>query len=187
MVITLYADRRSPDIADIAGRLAQALEVRVRPREVVVATPRALAPAVRTGVAHAPLNDPSSPGTIGGTLRALSQRYAVTLVAVAGAPDEQVLAACDSSDLVLVVSEPSVASLRATQRTLKLCSSLGYGLDKVAVVLHGVADDAPLAPADAALALKRDIFWVIPGEGSDDAERTGAFDGLAERLTTSRM
>jgi hypothetical protein len=54
-------------------------------------------------------------------------------------------------------------------------------MEKVSVVLHGFSDDAPVAPADAASALKREIFWVIPDTPADGS-RDQAFVQLAERL-----
>jgi len=182
MVILLYADRRTLDIADIAGRLALALAPRVPDPGVVVATPRALASQVRDGVSHVVIADDGSPADVTLSLQQLVARYPMIVVAWSGAPDEHVLAACDASDRVLVVSDPSVASLRATQRALKLCTSLGYGIDKVQVVLHGFADDAPFAPAEAAGVLRRDIFWVLPGAAAGQGARSASYVGLADRL-----
>lgn len=187
MVITLYADRRTLDIADIAGRLAHALGPHVSPPGVVVATPRVNVHHPVAGITYAPIAPDGSPASVATELQRLAARYPVTLVAWTGAPNEQTLALCDASDRVLLVSDLSVPSIRATQRALKLCTSLGYGVDKVCVVLHGFAEDGPLAPADAAGALKREIFWVIPSEADGEVAREAAYDGLADRLrrTTS--
>lgn len=183
MVILLYADRRTLDIADIAGRLALALAPRIPDPGVVVATPRALASQVRDGVSHVVIADDGSPAGVTQSLQQLEAQYPMIVVAWSGAPDEHVLAACDVSHRVLVVSDPSVASLRATQRALKLCTSLGYGIDKVLVVLHGFADDAPLAPAEAAGVLRREIFWVLPGAAAAASVRNASYAGLASRLS----
>ncbi|MBK6307425.1 MAG: hypothetical protein IPK33_12245 [Gemmatimonadetes bacterium] len=183
MVITLFADRRTLDIADIAGRLALALAPRVPSPGVVVATPRALAQQLSDDVSRVIIADGGRPAEVTQALQQLVTQYPVILVAWSGAPDEQMLAACDASDRVLIVSDPSVASLRATQRALKLCTSLGYGIDKVSVVLHGFADDAPLAPGEAAGVLRREIFWVLPGGGAAGEVRRSSYAGLAERLS----
>jgi Flp pilus assembly CpaE family ATPase len=183
MVITLYADRRFHDIADLAEGLAHAMashEVAVR--VAVSAAPQHGdgAPATTT---HVDVLPPGNPGEVSRYLDSLSPRVQVTLVALGGAPNEQVLATLDASDRVLLVSDPTVTSLRATQRALRLCASLGYGSEKVSVLLHGFTDETPIVPAEAAAILKRDILGVIPGPGSDPVARASAFRQLAERLT----
>jgi hypothetical protein len=185
MVITLYTDRRSNDISDIVGGLARALaRLEAEPTVVVVgaAAPREWRDDEGGRVAFL---DAILPADVGPYLLDLAARYAMTVVALEGAPNEQMLAVLDASARVLLVSDPSVASLRATQRALKLCASLGYGSEKVAVLLHGFADDAPLAPAEAAAVLKREIVGMIPAPAADPATRALAFRLLAQRLTTT--
>ena len=108
--------------------------------------------------------------------------YAATIVAVSGALREQVLASFDVAQRVLLVSDPSVYSLRATQRALRLCATLGYPPDKTAVLLHGFALDGPLDPADVAAALKHDPFWSLPAEAEGEEARQLAYAQLARRL-----
>jgi Flp pilus assembly CpaE family ATPase len=165
MVITVYADRRSNEVGDIAERLTDAIAACVGRDGVILLDPRRLA---------AP--DASA------RLRDMAGRYAATVVALSGAPNEQVLAAFDASDRVLLVTHPSVPSIRGTQRTLKLCASLGYGAEKLGVVLHDFGDDAPLGPADAVLALKRDIYWTLEGTQAAEPARMNSYAGLARRL-----
>ncbi|MEO7962334.1 MAG: hypothetical protein ABIT38_00325 [Gemmatimonadaceae bacterium] len=184
MVITVYSDRRSGDVADIALRLAEALSVVVAPHDVVLLGPHSRE-SVR-GVTHAPLEEGSSPADVEALLTALQGQHAAAILPFSGPPTEQVIAAFDASDRVLLVGDPSVASIRGVQRTLKLCQSLGYGPGRTAIILHGFSDDAPLAPADAALALKREIYWNIPGPSAPSADRATAFTGLATRLSESR-
>ena len=188
MVITLYADRRTLDIADIAGRLARALAPRFPAPGAVVATTTpggGHAHHRLDGVPYAAFPPGATPAEIVSDLHRLAAQYPVTLVAWSGAPTEQALAACDSSQRVILVSDPSVASIRATQRALKLCSSLGYDAGKVCVVLHGFDADGALGPRDAAGVLKREIFWVLPG--TRDGERDAAFEGLADRLSQQAL
>jgi hypothetical protein len=186
LVITLVSDRRTALLADVALRLAEAFAMAVAPdaspREIGLVLPRTLRARGRTDVDVVTLPERAAGAEVGAALRAVAARHLVTVVAWGGMPTEQALAICDASDRVLVLSHASVPSLRGAQRLLKLCSSLGYGMEKVAVVLHGFSDDAPVAPADAANALKREIFWVIPDGASDDDVRTRAFVALAERL-----
>ncbi|MEO6445613.1 MAG: hypothetical protein ABIZ91_08250 [Gemmatimonadaceae bacterium] len=145
-----------------------------------------VAPRVAGGEGHHPgyqVHDPlDSAQEATAWLARTSRRQPLTLVALCGAPNEQVLAAFDASDRVLLLCDPSVASIRGTQRTLKLCGSLGYGIEKTAVVLHDFPDDGPLSPADAAAALRREILWAIPARAAGQAAREAAFAALAARL-----
>jgi len=208
MVITLFADRRSSEFNNIALRLARALASRGRgsgaggvdegAEGVMLVVEGGIGASLGGSIASDPpgpvdvadgpltlvdLHDGTAPADLVSRLHELSARRRATVVALAGAPRESALAAFDVADRILLVSDPSVASIRATQRTLKLCRSLGYGIDKVGVVLHGFADDAPLAPAEAAMALKREIYWVIPGDSADTSTLDAACAGLADRLT----
>lgn len=185
MVITLYADRRSPDLSDIAGGLARALAAQEVGWAVAVVGAGSGSDAVRDGERARVTYRDTPPRDVGARLHELAPRFDVTVVAIEGAPDEQTLAVLDASTRVLLVSDPSVASLRATQRALKRCASLGYGSEKVAVLLHGFADDAPFAPAEAAAVLKREVVGMIPGPAADPAARALAFGQLARRLTTT--
>lgn len=183
MVITLYADRRFHDIADLARGLAQAMashDVAVRVA-VIAATQHGEAAPALTG--QVDVLSPGNPGEVSRYLSSFSPHFKVTLVALGGAPNEHVLATLDASDRVLLVSDPTVTSLRATQRALRLCGSLGYGSEKVSILLHGFTDETPIVPAEAAAVLKRDILGVIPGPGSDPVARASAFRNVADRLT----
>lgn len=185
MVITLYADRRFHDVADLAGGLARAMAFHeVAVRVAVIAAPLH-GDGAAAGTGHVDVLPPGNPGEVSRYLSSLSPQYQVTLVALGGAPNEQVLATLDASDRVLLVSDPTVTSLRATQRALRLCGSLGYGSDKVSVLLHGFSDETSIVPAEAAAVLKRDILGVIPGPGSDPVARASAFRHVAERLTAT--
>jgi hypothetical protein len=185
MVIMLVTDRRTSLLADVALRLAEGFAMAIAPdaspRQVGLVLPRALRARVGTGVDLVSLPERASAAEVRAALRSVAARHQVTVVAWGGMPTEQALAICDASDRVLVLSRASVPSLRGAQRLLKLCASLGYGMEKVSVVLHGFSDDAPVAPADAASALKREIFWVIPDTPADGS-RDQAFVQLAERL-----
>lgn len=183
MVITLYADRRFHDVADLAGGLASAMASRDVAVRVAVIAALQHGDGSSRGSGPVDVLPDGSPSEVSRYLTALSPHFQVTLVALGGAPNEQVLATLDASDRVLLVSDHTVTSLRATQRALRLCTSLGYGSDKVAVLLHGFSDDTGLVPAEAAAVLKREILGVIPGPGTDPVARDLAFRHVAERLT----
>jgi hypothetical protein len=181
MVITVYADRRSREVAEIAGRLAKAIASAGEGRVVLVGS-RLRGSSSLPGIETAELGASVAPQDVSALLASLAARSLAAVVALSGAPSEQVLAAFDASDRVLILSDPSVASIRGTQRTLKLCASLGYGVDKTAVVLHAFGEDAPLAPADAATVLKREIYFTLPASGVAAGTGEESYSRLADRL-----
>lgn len=181
MVLTVYADRRSSEVGDIGHRLAEALTVLVTPSDVALLGPHSSRAHVR-GVRRSTLDDVSHAGVIEKWLASDGRACAVAVVALAGPPAEHVIAAFDASDRVLLLGDPSVSSMRGMQRTLKLFHSLGYSIARSAVVLYDFGDDAPLAPDDASHALKREIFWTLPGLSAPAAEQDHAYAGLAARL-----
>ena len=109
-------------------------------------------------------------------LDAIRARFPVSVVELEHQVNERTLAAFDTADRIVIVTEGSVPTLRGTQRVLRLCRRLNYPDEKMCVVVN--RSDAPgsLAVADISVALKREVFWKI-GEAD-------AFDlaGLAERL-----
>ncbi len=70
------------------------------------------------------------------TLEHLQDNHELVLADLPPRLDESGLAALDRSDLVLLVSEPTVLGLKALRRMLELCKSLGHGKDKTKVVVN---------------------------------------------------
>lgn len=96
------------------------------------------------------------------TLSALRARFSVNVIAVEHQVNERTLAALDAATRILVVTAPSVPSLRATQRVLRLCRRLNYPDEKLCVVVN--RSDAPgaLPVADVAAVLRRELCAIIP-------------------------
>jgi pilus assembly protein CpaE len=92
---------------------------------------------------------------------------------------ERTLAALDSADRIVLVTELSVTALRSTQRTLGLCRRLGYPDEKLCVVVNRFQSGEVLSPADASELLKSEIFWRLPND-----YRTAAA-ALAKGITVS--
>ena len=188
MLITVYADRRLHEVTDVAMRLAGALATGATPadpRPVLLLAEGANAPP-EAGVVQRAVSDVVSPEELGVLLDDEEPGHRAIVVALSGVVDERALLLFDASDRVLLLSAPSVASIRGVQRTLRLCQSLGYGLDKTAIVLHDFGEDSGLDPVDAAHALKREIFWTLPAREPDSPEGgRQAYARLAERLTTA--
>lgn len=175
MVITVYADRRVHDVTVVAESLAGAIEETIRPSKVVLYIDR-VANGERARRKRAPLRRalPANPVP---ALSAAAEGPDVTILGVRGPVTEHVITAFDLSRVVLLLTDDAVTSLRAAQRTLKLCAGLGFGADRVLVVR--LVDPAAVAldGREVAYALKREIFASLPLTGGDEA-----YQQMAKRL-----
>lgn len=77
---------------------------------------------------------------------------------------ERTLAALDTADHIVLVTQLSVAALRSTQRTLQLFERLGYGPHKVHVVVNRANAESPLSLRDAEAVLGCSIRWKLPND-----------------------
>jgi pilus assembly protein CpaE len=77
---------------------------------------------------------------------------------------DRTLAALDAADKIVLVTQLNVAALRGTQRTISLCQRLGYGDDKIAVVVNRHQSNEVLTPSDASTLLNMPIFHLLPND-----------------------
>jgi pilus assembly protein CpaE len=77
---------------------------------------------------------------------------------------ERTLAALDTADHVLLVTQLTVPALRSAQGALRLFARLGYPPDKFAVVLNRFNADETLAASDAIEALGQATVWKLPND-----------------------
>jgi len=103
---------------------------------------------------------------------------------------DRTLAALDAADKVVLVTQLNVAALRGTQRTISLCERLGYGHDKLVVVVNRHQANEVLTPSDASTLLNMPIFHLLPNDyrASDGAVSKGIPVGRYDknsRLTQS--
>jgi len=109
-------------------------------------------------------------------LDAIRSHFPMTVVELEHQVNERTLAAFDTADRLVFVTEGSVPSVRGTQRVLRLCRRLNYPDEKMCVVVNRFDAPASLAVADISVALKREVFWKISASSSSD------LTGLAEKL-----
>lgn len=105
-----------------------------------------------------PTGDAKSVAT---ALDLMRSRFPVSVVELEHQMNERTLAAFDAADRILLVTEGSVPSLRATQRVLRLCQRLNYPDEKMCVVLNRVGAPGSLPVADVSAALRREVYWRI--------------------------
>jgi pilus assembly protein CpaE len=109
----------------------------------------------------------------------LRNEFALTLLDCEHHMGERTLAALDSADRIVLVTELSVTALRSTQRTLGLCRRLGYPDEKLCIVVNRFQSGEVLSPSDASDLLRAEIFWRLPND-----YRTAAA-ALAKGVTVS--
>lgn len=180
MVLTLYADRRTPNVVGVAHHLTQALR-HIRPGVVELFLDDALArlPEAR-GLSTQPRLLPAN-------VRALIPRFAGddTAVVVLRSPvREQVITAFDLSSRIVLVADPSVPSLRAAQRVLRLCADVGYPVQKVDVVVTKPEKPGDTECEQVRTALRRDVACLVPVLPADGTGRED-YAALAARVTSA--
>ncbi|MEO6528477.1 MAG: hypothetical protein ABIP93_17805 [Gemmatimonadaceae bacterium] len=94
----------------------------------------------------------------------LRRHYAYTVLDCEHYLTDRTLAALDAADKIVLVTQLNVAALRGTQRTISLCERLGYGDDKLAVVVNRHQSSEVLTPDDASTLLNLPIFHLLPND-----------------------
>lgn len=77
---------------------------------------------------------------------------------------ERTVAALDAADRIVLLTQLNIPALRSTQRTLGVCRRLGYGDDKLVVVVNRFGSGDVVSLPDAARILEHDIAWRIPND-----------------------
>lgn len=109
-------------------------------------------------------------------LDAMRARFSVSVAELEHQVNERTLAALDAADRIVMLTEGTVASVRGTQRVLRLCQRLNYPDEKMCVVLNRYDASGSLAAADVSAALRRELYWMVPASPRVDVA------GLAAKL-----
>jgi pilus assembly protein CpaE len=120
----------------------------------------------------------------------LKKHFAHTVLDCEHYMTDRTLAALDAADKIVLVTQLNVAALRGTQRTIELCQRLGYGDDKLVIVVNRHQASEVLTPSDASTLLNMPIFHLLPNDyrTSDGAVSKGVPVGRYDknaRLTQS--
>jgi len=117
----------------------------------------------------------------------LKRHFAYTVLDCEHYVTDRTLAALDAADKIILVTQLNVAALRGTQRTISLCQRLGYGEEKLAVVVNRHQSSEVLTPSDASTLLNLPIFHLLPNDfrTSDGAVSKGIPVGRYDR--TARL
>ncbi len=121
---------------------------------------------------------------IGSVLGHLRLTFSHTVMDAGHELDERTMAVLDAVDHLLLVVVPSVASLRNAERCLDVFLRLGYGEDKISLVVNRVAPRSSISPKMISEALGRRALALLPEQGAVPAEAANRgipLDTLAPR------
>ena len=94
----------------------------------------------------------------------LKRHFAYTVLDCEHYITDRTLAALDAADKIVLVTQLNVAALRGTQRTISLCERLGFGEDKLVIVVNRHQSNEVLTPSDASTLLNMPIFHLLPND-----------------------
>ncbi|MFN8525176.1 MAG: AAA family ATPase [Chloroflexota bacterium] len=98
-------------------------------------------------------------------LAACRQHFDIVVVDTAARLDEHVLASLDLADLILAVCTPEIASLKNTARFLRLGHDLGFGGDKIRLVINRLNSPGAITIADIEENLRYKMAYGIASDG----------------------
>lgn len=121
--------------------------------------------------------DPLDVKTAGRLLELLRRDYAFTVVDADHHFSDPTLAALDSADRILLVTQLEVSALRSAQRSLGVFARLGYPPEKIVLVVNRRSDRDRITVADAERVLGRPIEHRLPNDyaACSDAIMHGQF------------
>ena len=107
----------------------------------------------------------------------MRQEYSHTVIDADHHFADPTLAALDTADRIMLVTQLDVSALRSTQRTLGVFARLGYENDKVALVVNRRSDRDRISVTDAEKVLGRPIDFTLPNDyaSCSDAITHGQF------------
>lgn len=112
---------------------------------------------------------------VSNVIQELRQAYHHIVLDCERAMNDRTLAALDAAERIVLVTQLSVSSMRATQRSLAIFRRLGYPNDKLCIVINRYQSGEVISPTDAADLLKSEIFFKLPNDykASSDASTRG--------------
>lgn len=103
-----------------------------------------------------------SPSQINQILGHLKSMFSYVIVDAPHSFDSKTLQAFELSDYIMVVTTPSISSIRATKKALKVFRDLGYGPNKVKVIVNRSSKKDQIKPDEIHKTLNYPVSWIIP-------------------------
>lgn len=120
-------------------------------------------------------------------LIACKAHFDVVVVDTASRPDEHVLAALDLADTILLVATPEIVCLKNTARFLGLSHEIGYGRDKIRLVVNRVRSAGSLPLADIEESLQHEMSFGVSSDGVPIIASLNAGEPVVTMRSDSRV
>lgn len=101
--------------------------------------------------------------------------------------NDRTLAVLDVADRILLLTELTVPSLRATQRTIGIFRRLGYPNEKLCVLVNRHQSEDVVSAAEAGQVLKADVFFKLPNDYRSVSEAATAGVPVTVRHPESKL
>ncbi len=101
---------------------------------------------------------------VGQVLRLLRSMFEYVILDTSHTFDERTVEALDLSDTILLVSALELPAIRNSKRCIEIFQRLGYGRDKVKLVLNRFVPNRSLATDKFEKSFEYPIFWRIPND-----------------------
>lgn len=108
------------------------------------------------------ISDNISPSQINQILENLRATFPYVIVDTTHMFDSKTKEAFELSDHIIVITAPNIPSLRATKKTLRVFKELGYGPDKVKIVVNRISKRDQIKPDAIRKTLNYPVSWFIP-------------------------
>jgi len=103
-----------------------------------------------------------SPSQINQILGHLQSMFSYVIVDTPHIFDSKTLEAFQLSDHIIIVTVPSIPALRATKKSLDAFRDLGYGPDKVKVIVNRATKKDKISTGEIKKTIHYQVSWVIP-------------------------
>ncbi len=120
-------------------------------------------------------------------LQQLRSSFHYTVVDCDRQLNDRTLAALDTADRLVIVTQLNVSALRSTQRSLGIFRRLGYPNEKLCVVVNRLQSGEVISISDAIEALKTEVFFKLPNDYKTMAEAMSRGVSAAEVDPQSRI
>ena len=95
-------------------------------------------------------------------LTALKKTFSYIVIDIGTNIDSKTITALDMSDLILLIAIVNLPAIRSTQRCMELFDRLGYGADKIKLVLNRYMENEDIKTSDIEEVVKQKVYWKIP-------------------------
>jgi len=119
-------------------------------------------------------------------LSACRAHFDFVVVDTASRLDEHALAALDLADSILLICTPEIASLKNTARFLQLGHELGYGIDKMQLVINRLRSHGAISLADIEQHLRHKMSFGLSSDGVPIIESLNAGEPVVMLRRRSR-